>query len=115
MTSPTSPAHSLPEMQAKIKHGHCQIKKYAQIGAAQLDFDEEDIKECIRALTPEEFDKTVISNVVEGDLLDVYKTVFCGTPIYTKLTLGVARKTVVISFHSDTSPKSKAERNHEEY
>lgn len=107
MTNP-APAHSLAGMRAKIRFGHCQITRYAQDDAAQLGFDEEDIKECISALTPEEFHKTVISDVVEGDLLDVYKTVFCGKAIYTKLTLGVARKTVVISFHSDTSPKGLA-------
>ena len=92
-------------MQAKIEIGHYQITRSARIGAAELEIDEEGIKECICNLTAVDFDKTVPSERVEGTFQDVYKTRFCGKPIYAKLSLaqGRGRRTVVISFKRDES------------
>ena len=98
-----TPTYDLTEMQAKIKIGHCQITTSALRDASELGFDQVDIYDCACGLTHSDFYKTMPSETVEGVHQDVYKTTWCDIPIYTKLTYGVARKTVVISFHSDES------------
>lgn len=105
MTSLMSPTYQLAQMQDKVRIGHFQIMKPAQEGAAELGLDEESIKECVCGLTPKDFYKTMPSKKVAGSFQDVYKTEFCGLPIYTKLSLslGRGRKTVVISFTRDES------------
>ena len=99
----STPMYDLADMQAKIKIGHCQITTRALRDASELGFDEVDIYDCACGLTHSDFHKTMPSETVEGVHQDVYKTTWCDVPIYTKLTYGVARKTVVISFHSDDS------------
>lgn len=88
--------------------GHYQVTVRARGDAMDLGIDEQGIRDCICALTAEEFYKTAPSDKVPGSHQDVYKTWFCGRPIYTKLTLGRSggRKTVVISFHLDESPQA---------
>ena len=103
MPAAPSPKYSLADMQAKIEIGQYQITRSAKITAADLEMDEEDIKECICALTAAEFYKTMPSETVEGAFQDVYRTQFLAKSIYTKLTLGPRRKTVVISFKRDES------------
>ena len=98
-----TPTYDLAELQAKVTHGHVQVTVRALRDAGAMGFDQIDIFECVCSLTYTNFYKTMPSETVNGVFQDVYKTRWCGVPIYTKLTYGDARKTVVISFHNDKS------------
>ncbi len=112
MTPSASPTYSLADAQKKIELGYVQITWSALEGAAELEFDEEDIKECVCGLTAYDFYKTMASETVEGAHQDVYKTQFCGKSIYTKLSFGPGNKSVVISFKGD---ESLGGSNHEKH
>jgi len=71
-----------------------------------------DILECVCELTPAHFYKTMPSEKPGGAFQDVYKTHWCGKPIYTKLNLSPpANKAVVISFTLDESDSPPEKRN----
>ncbi len=115
MPPPDAPTYPLADMQEKVACGHYQLLQGARDGAARLDLDEEDVKECICGLTAEDFYKTMPSENenVPGDFQDVYKTEFYGRLIYTKLSMNpkCGRKTVVVSFKSDEGAQAGAEEN----
>jgi hypothetical protein len=100
----SSPTYSLSDLKAKVDIGHYAITLKAAGDAGSMGMDEEDITDCIRALTKADFYKTMPSDKVPGRFQDVYKTHWCGKPIYAKLTLGFpGNKAVVVSFKRDQS------------
>lgn len=100
----STPTYSLLDLKAKVDIGHFAITLTAARDAGAMGMDEEDIRECIRALTEAEFYKTMPSDRVPGTFQDVYKTEWCRQPIYTKLTLGSpGNRAVVVSFKRDQS------------
>ncbi|MEE8551494.1 MAG: type II toxin-antitoxin system MqsR family toxin [Gemmatimonadota bacterium] len=103
MTPSALPTYSLADAQKKIELGYVQITWSALEGAAELEFDEEDIKECVCGLTTSDFDKTMPSHATPGTFQDVYKTEFYGKRVYTKLSLRPGNKPVVVSFKRDES------------
>ena len=56
-------------------------------GAGELGFDESDIVECVGALRPEQFYKTMEAERRRGFWQDVYRTSHGGIPLYVKVQL----------------------------
>lgn len=75
----------------------------AATGARALYLDESDIVECVQALTPKQFRKTMPAGQRPGFFHDVYKTHYCGFAIYVKLQIADDRAWVV-SFKKDEEP-----------
>jgi hypothetical protein len=63
-----------------------------------LGWDDEDVKECVLALTGADFHKTMESTDLPGLWQDVYKPLFRRVRLYVKIQVGRRGKAVVISF-----------------
>lgn len=106
MTPDPSPAYSLADLQAKAAVGYMVMTGRAQRDMAQMGYDIDDVLDCIAGLTSDNFYKSDPSRTKPGTFHDVYKTQIGKKRIYLKLQLGpprLGRRTVVISFHKDTS------------
>jgi hypothetical protein len=80
-----------------------QVTRRAGIDAETLGFDEEDICECVRQLTPQCFHKSMPSQTKLGTYQDVYYTTYCDEHLYVKLQIADTEDAIVISFHRNTS------------
>ncbi len=99
--SPTFPTYALRDIQAAVAHGRYWITRSARTGAAQLELDEDDIRDCISQLRRSHFDKTMPSNLRHGLFQDVYRCGYCGHRIYLKVQMSLPDEAVVISFKEE--------------
>ncbi len=98
-----TPTYSLDVIHAAIRLGRYLITRRAADDAAGLQLDEDDIKECVLGLSPQDFYKTMASRRIEGLWQDVYRCRYVGMPIYTKVQLSHVGQAVVISVKTDAS------------
>jgi len=104
MTRPRGPTYPLEDIKAAVEAGDWYPTVPAFETALQIYCDKADIEECVLALQPESFRKTMESEKKPGMWQDVYKTNHHGWPVYVKLQLAKTGKTVVISFKLDEDP-----------
>ena len=98
-----TPTYPLEQIQAAVRQGRYLITRRAADDAAALQFDEDDIKQCVLALRDVDFCKTMASRQVEGLWQDVYRCRYCGRPIYVKVQIGGDGRAIVIAFKTDES------------
>lgn len=98
------PRFSLELVQALVRRNAYRITEAARMGAEALFFDEDDVVECVCALTAKDYEQTLDSTKVPGTFQDVYKPRFHGYELYVKLRLVEGRQVVVISFKQNESP-----------
>lgn len=103
MTMGPAAHYSLEEIQWAIGKGAYAITLRAAADAASLDFDEEDVRDCILMLEPRHFYKSMRSKRRPGSRQDVYRCRHQGIAIYTKVQIGIGGRAVVISFKRDES------------
>lgn len=74
------------------------IRDTARGDIRALRLDEEDVKDCLLALTPADFHKSDPSADKPGTMLDVYRPILGKKRMYLKLTLArsITGKTVVV-------------------
>ena len=97
----SQPSHSLDEIQRLVQARTFVIYTPASYTALAMGFDDEDIAECILALGPGDFYKTMPSIKRQGHMQDVYKTRYSDKDVYLKVDL--CPGLVVISFKEDQS------------
>ena len=97
------PTFDLEWLQHKIRSKAYRITWSASQTASQIDFDEEDIIDCVLALDTGDFYKSMESEKVKGTKQDVYLPTYLNTRIYLKLRCDETGSTVVISFKRNTS------------
>jgi len=100
----SGPSFDLELVKGLVRLGEWTATKRALLDASGMDFDPIDIRECVLELAPSDFYKTAESETCPGRMQDVYKPIYCETPIYLKLQVheeaAITRKqTVIISFH----------------
>jgi hypothetical protein len=100
----SGPTFDLELIKTFVRLGEWIATKRAVMDASRMEFDPEDIRDCVLGVAPSDFYKTAESETRPGTMQDVYKPVYCGTHIYLKLQIheeeAITRKrTVVISFH----------------
>jgi hypothetical protein len=95
------PSFDLSEVKKLIEKGHWRPTNEAAKCARELEFDGQDIVDCIRELVANDFYKTMESITLQGTMQDVYRPSYCGVQIYLKLQIQqtlLQRRVVVISF-----------------
>ena len=94
------PSFDLNEVKGLVEKGQWRPTGEAVRCARELEFDSEDIVECIRELVANDFYKTMESTELPGMMQDVYRPWYCGAQIYLKLQIQQTRHrhVVVISF-----------------
>ena len=90
-------------MQARMEIRQYRIERLAAHGAMALGFDEDDIRDCVLSLTPDDFHKSMESRSRPGSWQDVYKPVYEEVGVYLKLQMGAPSDTIVIQFKRDES------------
>jgi hypothetical protein len=75
----------------------------ATMHALLLGIDEQDIVDCVLALTPDDFYKTMPSEKRQDLFQDVYKPKYGGERLYVKLQGSTDGNTVIISFKRDNA------------
>ena len=104
MTRPRGPTYPLEDIKAAVRAGNWCATTRAFETALQIWCEESDIRECVLALPPRSFHKTMPSEKMPGTMQDVYKTKHYSWPVYLKMQLDAAGTTVVISFKLDEDP-----------
>lgn len=99
---PPAPTSSLDLVQRLVRERLYRITVSAAEGARRLLFDESDIVDCVLALTPTDFYKTMPSAKQPGSMQDVYRTRWDGFAVYVKVQVRGDR-TIIISFKQDES------------
>jgi hypothetical protein len=81
--------------------GEFDLTDRAARDASKLGFDRHDVRDCICALAPHEFDKSDESDREphKGSTFDVYLTVYDEVGIFAKFTVGATGRVRIISFH----------------
>ena len=95
------PRYSLDRVQRLVAANRYRVTDSARRGAIELGLDESDIVECVAALLPGHFYKTMESQRSAGTWQDVYRPSLAGIPLYVKLQIvgtDPTDLTVVISF-----------------
>lgn len=87
MIASGSPFYDLRRIQVLVGTRQYFPSGEALNGAGELGFDEDDIVECVLALTPAEFHKQMPSDKRPGTYQDVYRPTHKGIPLYVKLQL----------------------------
>lgn len=105
MNDRTAPSFDLALLQRLAQGGMCTLTKRAGLDAIALGFDEQGVRDCIQALRPADFYKTMESLTYPGTYQDVYLTRWQSQALYVKLQLsrGPQFRTIVISFHRNTN------------
>jgi len=85
--SPPRPTYDLDTIKELVGIGHYRVTSEALNCLGELGFDRTDVVQCIQALSPESFHKTMASITAPGLWQDVYRPVHCGIPLYVKLQL----------------------------
>jgi hypothetical protein len=100
-----TPKYSLKRVQELVDAGpdYYHITESARFGAQAIFLDEEDIVECVCALTEDDYEKTLDSTRIPGTFQDVYKPRFYGRRLYLKVRLDEDEVAVIISFKRDES------------
>jgi motility quorum-sensing regulator / GCU-specific mRNA interferase toxin len=98
-----TPTYDLQWIQYRLEAGDYWIERLAAQGAMSLNFDQQDIIECVLGLTANDFYKSMESEKRPGLWQDVYKPLYCGVGIYAKIQIGHAGDCVVIQFKKDES------------
>ena len=102
MSRKAQPTHDLAAIKEKLKWRDYAIFPDASGGARALQLDECDIVDCVLSLTTGDFYKTMESKKKASLWQDVYKTSYCGIPIYLKLQIH-RQRSLIISFKRDES------------
>lgn len=106
MGSPDQPTHDLEAVQQSVRVWFVTHRKDALDDAARdFEMGPHDINECLLALTPNDFRKTMPakSPIWAGCMQDVYTTVFRGCAVYLKFQLFPGQRVHVISFKRNES------------
>jgi hypothetical protein len=99
-----APKFSLEAVQTLVRGNAYRITDVARKGAEALYLDEDDIVECVCALTADDYEQTLDSTKIPGTFQDVYSPRFHGFELYVKVRLVDGRQVVVISFKQNESP-----------
>ena len=100
------PSYDLVEIQRLVSAGLFRIEPIALNGAGALDLDRFDIRDCILALGPADFHKTMPAKLRAGLFHDVYRPTYEEKAIYCKIQVMVTRegtRAAIISFKKDLS------------
>lgn len=96
------PFYDLVNVKTLVASSRWRPTKAATRGAFALRFDQQDIVECVGALTREDFDKTDPSRDRPGYMLDVYHPTYDGVLMYVKFQVEKDRdghdRCVIVSF-----------------
>lgn len=95
--------YRLVEVQNLVALGQYYLTATARQDALKLEFDYEDVRDCIQALQDSHFYKSMPADKAPGLWQDVYKITFEGTRIYLKLQINRSGQAVTISFKEDES------------
>jgi len=98
-----SPKFSLLRIQELIEAGEYDVTDTARRDAEGMTFDEDDIVECVGALSEDDYSHTLASEKRSGAFHDVYRKRMFGFPLYVKLQLDGPNRAVIISFKRDGS------------
>jgi hypothetical protein len=93
------PSHDLQTIQALVAAGDWTATKEVLGSLSALGFDSSDIVSCVASLALSDFHKTMESDRIVGQMLDVYRPMYEGIPIYLKFKR--TDKAVVLSFKRD--------------
>ncbi len=96
-----TPSYDLSQIKALVGRGAYHITQSAMRTAVEVGCDEADIVECVLALAPSDFFKSMAAEKRPGTKQDVYRPRFDGRALYVKLQLATAvngDQAVVISF-----------------
>ena len=100
MADYADPAYALSDIIEKARVGFLHFRREALDDAAELGFDYRDITDCILALAPDDFHKSMDSENPKwaGCRQDVYKPTYCGQELYVKVQYWPAKRLYVVSF-----------------
>jgi len=91
-----SATYSLESIKKLIREGQSIITTSALMGAAELEFIDEDIHSAILLLSDEDFYKTMASKKRKSTYQDVYRKEYKNVLLYIKLQ--IVEQAIVISF-----------------
>jgi DNA-binding cell septation regulator SpoVG len=92
---PNGPTYPLTQVLGLVRSRRWKPTDEAIHGAASLEMDVEDIRDCVLGLTLNEFYKTMPSERLPGTFQDVYHPEYSGQEIYVKVQVIEAWATVV--------------------
>lgn len=96
------PTYDLDTVRRLVHGRRYRITGTARDDVLELGLDETDVVECILALSPGDFYKTMPAEKVPGLWQDVYRPVYCSRPLYVKVQMTTVghdgERVVVISF-----------------
>ncbi|HEX5869823.1 MAG TPA: type II toxin-antitoxin system MqsR family toxin [Longimicrobium sp.] len=94
------PTYDLQQLQQLIGQGlaSSSITKAAEAGAAECEWQRDDIVEAVLQLTEKHFYKSMESEKIRGLWQDVYHLQFRGEMLYIKLQLGADGRAFVVQF-----------------
>jgi hypothetical protein len=100
MDDRSAPTHDLAAVQERVRVGFVHYSVAALDGAGELDMDRYDIHECVLALAPDDFYKTMPAERPKwsGCMQDVYRPFFRGEHLYVKLQLWPGQRVHIVSF-----------------
>jgi hypothetical protein len=102
MSPGPAPTHDLAAVQAACRGGGLVLMGSVVTTASSICHDPNDIIECICALEPRDFWKTMPSEKRVGRYQDVYKTRSHGFAVYVKFDYdGDAQRVFLVSFKRD--------------
>lgn len=94
-----APAYDLEEVQRLVGQGiSCRVTRAAERGAADMNFDPEQIVEAVLLLGPAHFYKSMEAELVPGLWQDVYHLHHGGKHLYIKLQIDTTGAAVIIQF-----------------
>jgi motility quorum-sensing regulator/GCU-specific mRNA interferase toxin len=91
-----TPHCKLPTVKAMIAAGKLRMTASAVVGAELLGFDREDMVAVVKALTPEDFHKSMTTYADHTVWQDVYRPKTSAGDVYLKLT--VVDDVLIVSF-----------------
>lgn len=98
MADYSEPAYDLDELQASARVGFIHFRDEALDDLAELEWHPREAIDCILALTPADFHKSMDSERWRGCRQDVYRPVFNGVSLYVKLQRWPGKRLYVVSF-----------------
>jgi hypothetical protein len=104
MPDESHPTHDLENAKTSVRVGFVTYRMDALDGAVELELDRQDIADCLCALTPDDFYKTMPADNWPGCMQDVYRPTYKGIPIYLKFQLFPleTKRFHLVSFKRDT-------------
>ena len=92
------PRYNLADIRTLVLEGRYHITLQARQDALDLDFDSEGVRQCVLALNPTHFYKSMPAEKVPGLWQDVYKVTFEDIRVYLKLQINFDNNAIIISF-----------------